>query len=453
MVAARRRCAGACRGFSVLPDRAARTDRAYGMSEIYAIDVRHLSKKYCPNLRRSLAYAVRDTLARLLPWLRPYPSLRKGEFWTLDDVSLQVRRGEGLAIIGHNGAGKSTLLKIIYGLLEPDHGSARTSGKVVGLLDLGAGIDPLLTGAENIVVVAMLHGLGRKAARNLIPSVLDFSQLQEAADTIVQVYSAGMKARLSYAIAVMLRPEILLIDEVLAVGDLAFQRKCISHLEQFMAGGGTLLLVSHVPHHVQKACSRAVLLDQGKVVASGHVGDVVRQYLERRPLDIRAADQIAAAPFRVLRLSLNHARGGAARCGEPAEVVMELEADEDLSAFCGFSIHSQDGWTCISSSFDREARILSPGRSTLRCEIASLPLVAGTFLLRPILADSVALQVLPLGGPDGGGSRFDVVGEADLFSNGEKQLGQLVHMDACWMDPDANGSVRQPVASGEAVLP
>jgi len=405
------------------------------MSETLAIQADGLSKKFCPALRRSLFYAAVDIARDLIPGVAGGAALRKGEFWALRDVGFTLKRGEALAVIGHNGAGKSTLLKILYGLLQADAGSMCIHGRVVGLIELGAGINPLLTGRENIVLVAALHGLSRSEALAIIDEVLDFAELQHVADMVVQMYSTGMRARLSYAIAAMLRPGVLLVDEVLAVGDVAFQRKCIAHLQRFLATGGSLLLVSHAPYQIQAICSRAILLDHGEMIASGSVDEVMRRYLELRPTVSSApADEThVVAPIHVESIEIGSSDGGAVRRSGDIRIRMQLDAREALPVYCGFTILSHDGWTCITAWFDTAGHLLAPGAATVECAIAHLPLVEGRYLLRPVMADSLAHAMVPLAGPASGGTTFDVTGEPDLFSNARLQMGQLIAVDAEWV--------------------
>ena len=245
------------------------------------ISVSHLSKKYCHELRRGLWYGVRDIAREIIP-RRGEAGLRPGEFWALDDVSFEVRRGESLAITGANGAGKSTLLKILYGILKPDRGEVRVSGRVEALIELGAGFNPVLTGRENVRVGAALHGLNARETAALMERVLDFSELGAFVDDPVQSYSSGMKARLAYALAANLDPDVLLVDEVLAVGDFAFQRKCVRHMQSYLAGGGALLFVSHNMYQMQAICERGFLLDHGRLTFEGSAVEMLNRLHELR---------------------------------------------------------------------------------------------------------------------------------------------------------------------------
>src|SRR5688572_9077508 len=207
------------------------------------LTVSDLSKRYSQSLRRSLAYAVRDFGRELWPWASGEPRLRKGEFWALDGISFSLGRGEAMGIVGHNGAGKSTLLKALYGLIKPDRGEIRIRGRTEALIELGTGFNGLLSGRENVMVGAVLHGFDSGRARRLVDQVVDFAELAEFIDAPVQSYSSGMRARLAYALASQLEPDLLLVDEVLAVGDVTFQRKCFNHMRAYLDNGGALLFV------------------------------------------------------------------------------------------------------------------------------------------------------------------------------------------------------------------
>jgi ABC-type polysaccharide/polyol phosphate transport system ATPase subunit len=252
-----------------------------------------LSKKFAKQLRHSLAYGLRDIAHELVP-SRRVGTLRAGEFWAVDDVSFDVRPGESLAIVGNNGAGKSTLLKMLFGLIKPDRGEIRISGRTEAIIELGTGFSGLLSGRENIEAGAALHGLSRRRTQNLIDQVIDFAGIEEFIDAPVQSYSSGMKARLSYALSAQLNPDLLLVDEVLAVGDLAFQRKCVSHMRSYLEQGGALLLVSHNTYQIQAVCRRGMMLDQGRTVFAGSAVDTLDHMFEhgaaRAPLAPRIAD-------------------------------------------------------------------------------------------------------------------------------------------------------------------
>ena len=227
-----------------------------------------------------------DSLRDLIPSLakrmfkpsRP-EGLRDQEFWAIKDVSFQVERGEALGIIGPNGAGKSTALKLLSGILRPDRGRISVSGKLSALIEVGAGFHPDLTGRENIYLNGAILGMKRKEMDRKLDEIVDFSELSEFLDTPVKRYSSGMYARLGFSVAAHVDPDILLVDEVLSVGDWAFQRKCLDKMEAFVKKGVTIIFISHNLQAVANLCSRGLLLRKGSVVESGPTGQVVRRYL------------------------------------------------------------------------------------------------------------------------------------------------------------------------------
>ena len=202
---------------------------------------------------------------------------RAEDFWALRDVSVDVRQGSSLGLIGHNGSGKTTLLKIVAGILRPTSGLVRQRGRLAALLELGAGFHPELTGKENVYLNASFLGLSRKETDAAYDAIVDFAEIEEFMENQVKFYSSGMLVRLGFAVAVHVDPEILLIDEVLAVGDEAFQAKCLDRIRRFQRDGRTIVLVTHALDVVRDICDRAVMLHHGKVHAFGAPDDVVRE--------------------------------------------------------------------------------------------------------------------------------------------------------------------------------
>ncbi|MBL7646110.1 MAG: ABC transporter ATP-binding protein [Candidatus Hydrogenedentes bacterium] len=243
-----------------------------------AIQVEGVSKRYSRNAQTHLSYGVTDLMREIFGGAAP-SELRKDEFWALRDVSFEMAPGESMAFIGRNGAGKSTLLKLMCGLTKPDAGRIRIEGNVRALINLGAGFNPTLSGLENIYNAASFAGFQRREVRAAVDAIVAFAELEEAIDSPVQTYSSGMKARLGFAVAVHARPDILFIDEVLAVGDFAFQNKCFLRMEQLKQSGVTIVYVSHSHNMAIKLCERALWLHRGRVMAAGSSVETVRAYL------------------------------------------------------------------------------------------------------------------------------------------------------------------------------
>lgn len=203
------------------------------------------------------------------------------EFWALKNVNFQIEHGETVALIGRNGSGKSTMLKLLSRIIRPTTGSIKTRGRLAGLLELGAGFQMDFTGRENIYMNAAILGFSEQETRRRIEEIIDFSEIgEEFIDTPVRNYSSGMYMRLAFSVAIMVEPEILLIDEVLSVGDVSFQKKCMDRLWQMKRSGVTIILVTHSDDAAQSICDRAIWIDKGEVRADGCTDEVIAQYLE-----------------------------------------------------------------------------------------------------------------------------------------------------------------------------
>lgn len=200
------------------------------------------------------------------------------ELWAVRDLDLKVSPGEAVGIVGRNGSGKSTLLKLLAGILPPHTGTVQAGGTVAAMLELGAGFHPDFTGRENVYMNAAIHGLTEQQVRRRFDAIVDFAEIGDFIDMPVRTYSSGMQLRLAFGVAAHVDPDILLLDEVLAVGDEAFQRKCLERISDFRRAGGTLIFVSHSPSAVAQVCDRAVLLSRGRVVFDGGVPDVMGRY-------------------------------------------------------------------------------------------------------------------------------------------------------------------------------
>lgn len=242
------------------------------------LTVENVSKKFCRNLKQSLKYGVQDIITEITGTNRNSEKLRNGEFWALQNISLQLRAGEALGLVGANGAGKTTLLRLISGLMKPDTGYIKVRGIVAPLIALGAGFNPILTGRENIYANMSILGLSTRQITKRLKDVIDFAEIDTAIDAPVQTYSSGMAARLGFACAVHIEPDVLLIDEVLAVGDIKFRMKCYQKLAQLREQGTAFILVAHNPHVVLNICESSIYLAKGNIITSGNTVNVIRAY-------------------------------------------------------------------------------------------------------------------------------------------------------------------------------
>jgi lipopolysaccharide transport system ATP-binding protein len=309
------------------------------------ITIENLSKRYLVGHREHEQYTtLREMLTReARNFARKAIDLAHGreivqgdeveEFWALEDVSFEVQKGDALGIIGRNGAGKSTLLKVISRITEPTRGRVTIRGRVASLLEVGTGFHPELTGRENIYLNGAILGMTRQEIRKKFDEIVAFAEVERFLDTPVKRYSSGMYVRLAFAVAAHLEPEILIVDEVLSVGDAAFQRKCMGKMSDVTQQGRTVLLVSHNMPAVLNICSKALLLNAGRVCVLGDTSDCVRQYMKevtqvrQIPLELRT-DRTGNGSVRFIRVYFANnclSTINEVRSGDDITVVIELE--------------------------------------------------------------------------------------------------------------------------------
>ena len=302
------------------------------MADDVLIDVDGASKRFCRSLKRAMFYTGCDIARNMLN--RPSRTgLRRDEFWAIDDVRFQVRRGECIGLIGPNGAGKSTLLKMLTGILVPDRGSITVRGRVGPLIELGAGFHPVLTGRENIYVNAAILGMGKKDVDSKIDQIIAFAEIEEAIDTPVRYYSSGMYVRLGFAIAVHVRPDILLVDEVLAVGDMGFRAKCYNVMAE-LARESAVVFVSHNMAHIARIADRVIVLDHGRIHTAGDAEQGVLAYhriCERAQFGNRAGNgdcRVEQVDIQGVQANTEHHVG--CRCGESLIVALQVQPRVDI---------------------------------------------------------------------------------------------------------------------------
>jgi len=248
------------------------------MDQDTVIKVENLSKKFCRSLKRSMFYGSVD-VARNMLGMKYYPgNLRKNEFWALKDINFEVKKGETFGLVGANGSGKSTLLRMINGIFPPDRGRIEVKGRIGALIAVGAGFHPHMTGRENINLNGAILGMTQAEIKKEMDSIIDFAEIGDFLDAPVSTYSSGMYVRLGFAIAIHSRPDIVLVDEILAVGDSKFQRKCLDKIREMRSTGTTFFLVSHNMQNIESMCNRALLLDKGKQIKLGAPQEVVPIY-------------------------------------------------------------------------------------------------------------------------------------------------------------------------------
>lgn len=251
------------------------------MQQDVLIKVEQVSKKFSKSLKRSLWYGAKDIVGEMFGKNPNSSQLRKTEFWAIKDVSFEVRRGECLGLIGHNGAGKSTLLKMLNGLIKPDQGKITISGKVGALIELNAGLNPILTGRENIYVLGQIRGFTKKEIDENFDEIVAFAEIAEFIDAPVQNYSSGMRVRLGFAVAAQMKPDVLLIDEVLAVGDMAFAIKSLRKIDEILKTSA-VIFVSHSMPHIARISNKITILDKGKQINyTTNISEGIDSYYKR----------------------------------------------------------------------------------------------------------------------------------------------------------------------------
>ena len=321
--------------------------------------------------------------------------VRYGHFTALEDIRLDIEAGTTVGLLGHNGSGKSTLLKIIAGILQPTSGVVRTTGRMAALLELGAGFHPELSGRENVYLNGSILGLKRAEVDRVFDDIVGFAELESFIDTPVKHYSSGMYIRLGFAVAINVDPEILLVDEVLAVGDEAFQRKCIDKVKQFQGEGRTIVVVTHAADLVRQMCDKAAALDHGVMFTSGDPNQVIRQFRDRLlaaatpPEDMStelAQSEMSPMWGRVkigdVRIVYATPDQDAAAPHEPMRIEVTLEAAEAVKdVVVGIAVYNNMGWLVFGTNTDIHGVDLdmTAGRRNVTFDCTEVPLLDGTY--------------------------------------------------------------------------
>jgi lipopolysaccharide transport system ATP-binding protein len=322
-------------------------------------------------------------------------------FWALKDVSFEIKSGEVVGIIGHNGAGKSTLLKILSDITEPSRGYADVYGRVGSLLEVGTGFHPELTGRENIYLNGAILGMKRLEIERKFDEIVAFAEIDKFIDTPVKHYSSGMYVRLAFAVAAHLEPEILLVDEVLAVGDIAFQKKCLGKMDNVSQEGRTVILVSHNMNAIQRLCPRSLLLNKGKLVAYGETPDIIAQYLSsnshtdgpNRWINLSGVSRSGTGKARFEALhysSLNQRVQFQPFPNGPLEVLLDISSEQTTEVGgIAVTLYDQYGSKLVNADTRAlgETVRLKKGHNTVKLRIEALHLNPGIYTLGLWLAD------------------------------------------------------------------
>ena len=352
------------------------------------------------SLRDAVQGAISAVTRRLRTGALDRTDARPAEFWALRDVSFTIPRGQIVGIVGANGAGKSTLLKILSRIIDPTEGHATVRGRVGSLLEVGTGFHPELTGRENVYLSGAILGMTRREINSKFDRIAEFAQVNGFLDTPVKNYSSGMFVRLAFAVAAHLEPEILIIDEVLAVGDVAFQRKCLGRMEEAAGGGRTVLFVSHNMSAVRSLCQRCLVLDRGRLVLDDTPDRAIRHYLDAcGGIPSSGAHAIAAfvrptnaSPWMThARVLVNDESTGEMPMGSRLAIEVAFKADRPVRHPRVGLVISTDAGEPLLNGNNRYQRCDEPAApvtsGTLRCELGEVPLMPGRYRVALWLGD------------------------------------------------------------------
>ena len=365
------------------------------MSDL-AIQVERLGKQYAIGGAERRYDTFREALTHSLS--SPFHKLRKlggrakaeERFWALKDVCFEVKRGEVLGIVGRNGAGKSTLLKVLSKITSPTEGRVTTFGRVASLLEVGTGFHPELTGRENIYLNGAVLGMSRVEVERKFSDIVEFSEVETFLDTPVKRYSSGMYVRLAFAVAAHLEPDVLLVDEVLAVGDAEFQRRCLGKMEEVSSGGRSVLFISHNLPSVLSLCEKAIWLEDGKIREHGSTRSVVSKYLSQTALQsqsVRSENMAGNSVLKILGADVfcdQEHTGPGITAGQDCTIRVQVQADvqiDNLDIEIGIYDELTRPLGLLQSSVSGSTFSCSTGMSEFYCKIHDTPLYPGSYIL------------------------------------------------------------------------
>jgi lipopolysaccharide transport system ATP-binding protein len=373
-----------------------------------AIKVAHVSKKYSKSLKHTMLYGLEDIGRNLIGLGSNSGSLRKSEFWAVDDVSFELKKGETLGLIGPNGSGKTTILKMLNGIFWPDKGKITVKGRVGALIEVGAGFHPLLTGRENIYINAAILGMTKKEVDAKFDDIVKFADIGSFIDAPVRSYSSGMYVRLGFAVAVHCEPDVLLVDEALAVGDAAFRNKCYQRMNKIKAEKNvSIIYVSHDIYTVETFCDKGVLLSQGKISSQGEIHRVISDYqlMISQLMKNQKIEDTIGVPYCSKEVEITSVRI-LNRHGEEQEVFdfgdrlgirIEYEA-KDVVSNPRFVIEIYDSDRKLISLFEphlsnTEIPSINKGNGVVECWIEKLPLLLNKYYVSVGIYDKTRITI------------------------------------------------------------
>lgn len=429
------------------------------------IKVERLHKKFTQNLRQNMKYGVIDVTKAALGINRYSDRLRKGEFWALEDISFELKRGQILGIIGANGAGKSTLLRVLNGILPPDAGRVEVHGGIGGLIALGAGFHPLLTGRENIFLNGTILGMPKKEILRNLDSIIDFADIGAFIDSPVSTYSSGMYARIAFSIAIHCVPDILLIDEVLSVGDYSFQNKCLRKISELRKSARGVIFVGHNMDMIESICDRAILLKDRKIEIQGDPLDVIARYRSlAREAELKSDQKefekkyIGETEKGMKTKSVTYLSSGITRSdgsvsskvytGEDIHVYFDFETHVDIQRpliGVGFSHPAIYPWNVVYDSNISNKTIQIPllkshKKYRIRASFKKPNLIPGVYRLNIMIRDGVTLEMYHHSDADSK-SEFSIepIETASFIMEGNRPpYNSLVNLDSVWHCDELN---------------
>ncbi|MDX2217291.1 MAG: ABC transporter ATP-binding protein [Oculatellaceae cyanobacterium bins.114] len=354
------------------------------------VQVDNLSKRYYLGQSSERYHSFRDAIARqakslLNPFRRKSKTARRDEFWALKEVSFAIQPGDRVGIVGRNGAGKSTLLKILSQITEPTSGEVRIRGRVASLLEVGTGFHPELTGRENIFLNGAILGMSQAEIRRKFDEIVAFAEVESFLDTPVKRYSSGMYVRLAFAVAAHLEPEILIVDEVLAVGDAQFQSKCLGKMQDVAHSGRTVLFVSHNMAAVRQLCTSALLMQRGELVMTGSAEQIVNRYLSTAQDESAQLGQVSQYGIELVDMTLQDAEGCITRSpifDRDYTLKLQFHAHSPLSD-CGVVVRVHDAVGTLVSSICSTEEGIAPfplkGDRQMMFDLPRMPLFPGQY--------------------------------------------------------------------------
>ena len=390
------------------------------MSDDILVKVENVSKKFCRDLKKSLWYGIKDIGSEIVGRNNHQQELRPKEFFALQDISFELKRGEVLGLLGRNGAGKTTLLKLLNGLIKPEAGQVTMRGSVGALIALGTGFNPILTGRENIYINGSVLGLSKKEIDEKFDEIVNFADLWDFIDTPVQSYSSGMHVRLGFAVATNLAPDILMIDEILAVGDAQFRNKCYNQIGK-MANNAAVIFVSHNMNDIARICDKCLVLSDGLIVHNGNVEEGISKYLEDSDDGSVYDDSFEKVEYPVKTVKFEWSKLNI-DYGETIELSIYIETDKEMKDI-GLQIPFYDNQSMVAGEWYskryHKTINLNKGLNVLNIKLGPLYFKKGLYKIAIVLSDSMGIgfpvwfyksHTLKVNGPSLGGLSYQIQG-------------------------------------------